>query len=268
MDSLSNLTWIGLLGGFTVTVVGLGLQLLGRFLFKRFGDGDTKEVAGVVGFRVSAIFGIAVGLIFAASAAYLIEAKRDLQEEVRLIATLKFLAADTPTLQDRGKIEQSLTDFASHSLQEMNGPGGISETGRGDRTGLLRLGDPVRLAFDMRDLGIDDRPARRRLGPDREVGASNLRIVEGSGPQADQMGPRLRSRGDGRAACGAEAAVHPISAGRHALIVLKRTFEAHGFRRKHHVDRGATCAEFLAVAAPAHARDDRICIHRVAHRPA
>lgn len=33
MDSLSNLTWIGLLGGFTVTVVGLGLQLLGRFLF-------------------------------------------------------------------------------------------------------------------------------------------------------------------------------------------------------------------------------------------
>ena len=139
MDSLSNLTWIGLLGGFTVTVVGLGLQLLGRFLFKRFGDGDTKEVAGVVGFRVSAIFGIAVGLIFAASAAYLIEAKRDLQEEVRLIATLKFLAADTPTLQDRGKIEQSLTDFASHSLQEMNGPGGISETGRATSNLLIGI---------------------------------------------------------------------------------------------------------------------------------
>lgn len=151
MGNLSSLTWIGLLAGLAVTAVGFGLQLLGRYLFRRFGDGDTKEVAGVVGFRVSAIFGIAVGLIFAASAAYLIEAKRDLQEEVRLIATLKFLAAEAPTLQGRGKIEQSLTDFASQSLKEMSGPGGISESGRATSNLLIEICRSMALTDDDTD---------------------------------------------------------------------------------------------------------------------
>jgi hypothetical protein len=64
-----------LLAGIGATVAGLALQLISHALFSRYKRGDTKEVAGVVGFRVAAIWGIAVGLIFAASAAHLIEAK-------------------------------------------------------------------------------------------------------------------------------------------------------------------------------------------------
>ncbi len=119
-----------MLAGLAVTVAGLVVQLLGHMLFVRFGDDDTKDVAGVVGFRVSAIFGIAVGLIFAASAAYLIEAKRNLQEEARLIGTLQFLAAEAPTLVNRGKVQQNLTEFAERSMRELDAEVGPDSAGR------------------------------------------------------------------------------------------------------------------------------------------
>lgn len=120
----------GLAAGLAVTLIGLTLQIIGHTLFKHFGLDDTKELAGVVGFRVSAIFGIAVGLIFAASAAFQIEAKRDLQEETRLIGTLQFLTAEAPELSNRDEVQKLLSDYAERSLDELELSEGPSTAGR------------------------------------------------------------------------------------------------------------------------------------------
>ena len=128
-----------LLAGVAATLVGLGLQSLGRTLFARHKRDDSKELAGVVGLRVSAIFGIAVGLIFASATSHMMEAKRSLQEEARLIGTLKFLAAEAPTLQNRGVIQQNLNEFAERSVEELNGLDGLSETTRGTSHLLLEI---------------------------------------------------------------------------------------------------------------------------------
>ena len=119
-----------LTAGFVVTAIGITLQLTGHLLFKYFGQDDTKELAGVVGFRVSAIFGIAVGLIFAASSAFLLEAKRDLQEETRLIGTLQFLASEAPDLKNRAEVQKKLSDYAERSLKELELEEGPSTAGR------------------------------------------------------------------------------------------------------------------------------------------
>lgn len=118
------------MAGVGVTIAGLAFLLLGHFAFKRFGDGDTKDVAGVVGFRVSAIFGIACGLIFAASAAYLIEAKRDLQEEARLIGTLQFIVANAEGLSNKQEVQENLNAFAERSLKEFQTREGVGSAGR------------------------------------------------------------------------------------------------------------------------------------------
>jgi hypothetical protein len=128
-----------LAAGFCVTIAGLALQIAGNVAFSRYSQDDSKELAGVVGFRVSAIFGIAVGLIFAASGAYLIEAKRDLQEEARLIATLQFLAAEAPTLENRGDIQQDLSEFTERSAEELEGPTGLTTAGRATSHLLLEI---------------------------------------------------------------------------------------------------------------------------------
>ena len=121
---MSSFTVYALAVGFSATILGLTLQMIGHYAFSRHRLDDTKELAGVVGLRVSAIFGIAVGLIFAASAAHLMQAKRNLQEEVRLIGTLQFLAAETPTLKNRGTIQQDLSNFAARTVAELETPGG------------------------------------------------------------------------------------------------------------------------------------------------
>jgi hypothetical protein len=148
---MNGFTLSALAVGFCVTIVGLALQVAGNAVFLHYGQDDSKELAGVVGFRVSAIFGIAVGLIFAASSAYLIEAKRDLQEEARLIATLQFLAADAPTLSDRGKVQQNLTEFAERSAEELEGPTGLTVAGRATSHLLLEI--CRNMALDEEDLG-------------------------------------------------------------------------------------------------------------------
>lgn len=73
---MTGFTVYGLLAGVGATLVGLTLQAIGLALFARHKGDDSKELAGVVGLRVSAIFGIAEGLIFASAAAHLLKAKR------------------------------------------------------------------------------------------------------------------------------------------------------------------------------------------------
>lgn len=130
MGIQDNFLLVGFLAGVAVTISGLAFQLLGHFAFRHFGDGDTKDVAGVVGFRVSAIFGIACGLIFAASAAYLIEAKRDLQEEARLIGTLQFLVTNADGLENKAEVQKNLRAFAERSLKEFQTREGVGNAGR------------------------------------------------------------------------------------------------------------------------------------------
>jgi|GEM_PF-1739664 len=136
---MTSFALAAVLAGLGVTVVGLILQTIGHFVFEHYGQDDSKELAGVVGFRVSAIFGIAVGLIFAASAAYLIETKRDLQEEARLIGTLQFLTTDAPTLPHRAEVIEGLNEFAERSVEELDSPGGPSEAGRATSHLLLEI---------------------------------------------------------------------------------------------------------------------------------
>jgi hypothetical protein len=128
-----------LLAGTGATFVGLLLQAAGRALFSRYKRDDTKELAGVVGLRVSAIFGIAVGLIFASSAAHLMEAKRNLMEEARLIGTLNFLAAEAPELENRGQVQERLRDFAERSVRELQEPNGIDGAARVTNHMLLQI---------------------------------------------------------------------------------------------------------------------------------
>jgi len=130
MGIQENFLLVGFLSGVAVTLVGVSLQLTGHYLFRRFGDEDTKDVAGVAGFRVAAIFGIACGLIFAASAAYLIEAKRDLQEEARLIGTLQFLVINADGLSNKTEVHENLNAFAERSLKEFQTREGVGSAGR------------------------------------------------------------------------------------------------------------------------------------------
>ena len=130
MGIQDNFLLVGLISGIAVTLAGIALQFIGHFLFKRFGDEDTKEVAGVAGFRVAAIFGIACGLIFAASAAYLIETKRDLQEEARLIGTLQFFVRNAQELPNKAEVQGNLRAFAERSLKEFQAREGVGSAGR------------------------------------------------------------------------------------------------------------------------------------------
>lgn len=136
---MNGFTAYVLLAGTGATIAGLILQGLGCALFSRLKRDDTKELAGVVGLRVSAIFGIAVGLILASSAAHLMETKRNLQEEARLIGTLQFLAAEAPTIENRGTIQQSLHDFAERSTKELVEPTKTESPGRATSHLLLQV---------------------------------------------------------------------------------------------------------------------------------
>lgn len=136
---MTTFSTFAILTGLGATVLGLVLQVIGHYFFARAGLDDTKELASVVGLRVSAIFGIAVGLIFAASASHLMEAKRNLQEEVRLIGTLQFLAAEAPTLQNRGTIQQDLSEFAQRTVDELESPYGPDNSSRATSHLLLQI---------------------------------------------------------------------------------------------------------------------------------
>jgi len=121
---MSGVAFHVLLAGVVGTVVGLILQAIGQTVFSRFKGDDTKDLASVVGFWVSAIFGIAVGLIFASTAAHLMEAKANVLEEARLMATLYVLAADSADqVNTRTRSWQDQLD-ATHEVDRSNGRAG------------------------------------------------------------------------------------------------------------------------------------------------
>ena len=125
-----------LLAGCAATIIGLILQAIGWFTFSRYKSSDTKEIAGVVGLRVSAIFGIAVGLIFAATTAHLMEAKQDIREETRLLGTLYVLVENSP-IAKAGLVRDDLRQYVKLSKSELDDPDGAE-----------------RFAEDMNQLGL------------------------------------------------------------------------------------------------------------------
>jgi hypothetical protein len=116
---MGTITIYVLLAGVISAVVGLGLQMIGSAAFSHFKIHDTKELAGLAGLRVSAIFGIAAGLIFSSTHTHYVEVKRDLLEEVRLIGTIYVLAFNAPDLPNSRGIRAKLRQYTQASAMEL-----------------------------------------------------------------------------------------------------------------------------------------------------
>jgi hypothetical protein len=114
-------------GAITVAV-GLALQLIGNAAFAYFKIHDTKELAGLAGLRLSAIFAIAVGLIFSDSHTHYIEAKRNLLEEARLIGTMDVLTLNAPDFPNSRDIRLKLLEYARVSAVELANPEAADRT--------------------------------------------------------------------------------------------------------------------------------------------
>jgi hypothetical protein len=120
--SMGTIAVYVLLAGAISTATGLTLQMIGSAAFAHFKIHDTKELAGLAGLRLSAIFGIAAGLIFSGSHTHYVEAKRDLLEEVRLIGTMYILALNAPDFPNSQGIRVVLEKYAQASAMELEEP--------------------------------------------------------------------------------------------------------------------------------------------------
>ena len=116
------ITFYVLLAGTIGTVAGLLLKYTGNVVFSHFGASDSKELAGLAGLRVSAIFAIAVGLIFSDNHTHYVEAKKNLLEEARLIGTMSAVLADTPDFPYSRSIQAKLRQYAKASAMELQQP--------------------------------------------------------------------------------------------------------------------------------------------------
>ncbi len=135
---MSSITYDVLLAGFVATVAGLILQMIGRAAFSRFKSDDTKEIAAVVGLRVSAIFGIAVGLIFASTTAHLMMVKKDVLEEARLVGTLYILMENSPIAKS-GIVRDNLRQYLKLSKNELEDPDGGEQFAEATNQILLKI---------------------------------------------------------------------------------------------------------------------------------
>jgi hypothetical protein len=135
---MSSITFGVLLAGFVATVAGLILQMIGRATFSRFKSDDTKEIAAVVGLRVSAIFGIAVGLIFASTTAHLMAVKKDVQEEARLVGTL-YVLMENSSIAKSGIVRDDLRQYLKLSKSELEDPEGAEQFANATNQILLKI---------------------------------------------------------------------------------------------------------------------------------
>ena len=128
-----------ILAGIVSTVVGLILQAVGRVVFSHYKADDTKELAGIVGFRVSAIFGIAVGLIFGSTTAHYVNTKKDLLEEARLMGTLYVLAANAPDIANARSVQDNIHQYMKASVNDLEDPEAANETAEATNQLLLKI---------------------------------------------------------------------------------------------------------------------------------
>jgi hypothetical protein len=119
--------------------VGLALQMIGSAAFAYFKIHDTKELAGLAGLRVSAIFAIAVGLIFSDSHTHYVEAKRNLLEEARLIATMDILTLNAPDFPHSRDIRLKLLEYVRVSAVELENPDTADRTAESTNKLLVEI---------------------------------------------------------------------------------------------------------------------------------
>jgi len=131
------------LAGLAAAALGILLQMLGNVTFLRFKANDTKELAGLAGLRISAVFAIAAGLIFSGSHTHYVQAKTDLLEEVRLIGTMFVLVTDTPDFPNSRDIRTKLLEYAKILATNLDRP---EAAGRSAETANKRLLEICRLA--------------------------------------------------------------------------------------------------------------------------
>lgn len=136
---MSTITLYVILAGAFSTVAGLILQAVGRVVFSHYKADDTKELAGVVGFRVSAIFGIAVGLIFGSTTAHYVETKKNLLEEARLMGTLYVLAANAPDIANARAVQDNIQQYMKASVNDLDDPKAANETAEVTNQLLLKI---------------------------------------------------------------------------------------------------------------------------------
>src|SRR4051812_7773233 len=111
------------------------------------------------------------------------------------------------------------------------------------------------LSLRLRQLRVDAGPRWRTGRPDRHRGSSEIRVIECSGSNEDQVRSRLGLAKERCAALAAETAVHSIAAVRNARKVPRLTRHLESRRAKTSADRSASCAQVLTVPAPTHARN-------------
>jgi hypothetical protein len=114
-------------GALGVALGGL-LQMLGSVVFSHFKYHDTKELAGLAGLRIAAIFAIAVGLIFSSSHTHYVEAKTNLLDEVRLIGTMFVLTTDAPDFPNSQTIRTKLLEYTKIVAKNLDKPEGADQS--------------------------------------------------------------------------------------------------------------------------------------------
>lgn len=161
-----------LMAGISSTAIGLILQAIGRIAFSRCKGDDTKELAGVVGFRVSAIFGIAVGLIFGSTTAHFVETKKNLLEETRLMGTLYVLAANSPDIENSRAVQNNIREYMERSVIDLDDPETATETAQATNQLLLKI---------CRQMAPDSGEAPETLWVKSEFQRSCARLIDARG---------------------------------------------------------------------------------------
>ena len=112
------------------------------------------------------------------------------------------------------------------------------------------------LTLRPRQRRVDAGPGWRAGRPDGRRGAGELRVIECSDPNEDQVGSGLGLAEQRGAAFAAETTVHSIAAVCDARKVTCLSRHLERRRAKARANRSAACAQVLAIPAPTHARDD------------
>jgi hypothetical protein len=120
-----------------------------------------------------------------------------------------------------------------------------------------RLCGRRRLAFRMWQCIIDASPAWRAGCPDGHRRPCEIRIVERSDSNENQMWSSLSFAKHRSAAVRAESAAHSVATVRHTRVLTRRTRDLEGRCAKASANRPAACAQVLAIAAPTHSRRNR-----------
>jgi hypothetical protein len=114
-----------------------------------------------------------------------------------------------------------------------------------------------RLHLHLRQLRVNAGPTWRAGCPDGHRGVGEIRIIEGSDPNKDQVWSCLGLAKKRCTAIPAKPTVHSIAAVRDAREVACFSRNLERRRAKASANRSAACAQVLTIPAPTHARNDR-----------